>query len=100
MDELQSEYELNRKTLDELMFYDGKSKDLDLKNLECLTLIAPVNKNQLLEYLLKSGWIPRISNGIGSNYNLYTLQKPRPIEWAILCASARPKNGMTTFRLD
>jgi hypothetical protein len=78
--ELQSEYELNRKTLDELMFYDGKSKDLDLKNLECLTLIAPVNKNQLLEYLLKSGWIPRNSNGIGSNYNLYTLQKPRPIE--------------------
>jgi hypothetical protein len=78
--ELQGKYELNRKTLDELMFYDGKTKYLDLKNLECLTLIAPVNKNLLREYLLKGGWIPRNSNSFGSDYNLYTLQKPRPID--------------------
>jgi hypothetical protein len=78
--ELQRKYELNRKTLDELMFYENKSKEIDLKNIECLFLIAAVNKNQLLDFLLKNGWISRNLNGPGSNYDFYILQKTGPAE--------------------
>ena len=87
--DLQHTYELNRKTLDQLMLYRSNSQELDLSNVDCLFLVAASDKNQVLEYLVKKGWSSIKFNKFWGNYNFYILQKSSPFDRAIFDVNSK-----------
>ena len=77
--DIQPNYDFNRKTLDELMFYKANVKEIDLSSIDCVYIVAAVNKFQLHNYLTNRGWSSTQAQIKNSDYSFFILQKPNPV---------------------